>query len=156
MFPIGYKYITLLSSLKWTLDQCFSLHATCSSAKGSLAFWFFLLMRGLVTAEWAFSPNSLKRWDTVCRDRSLPCSSLNCNSSCSVDPIAQLVSSPYTVLFCNCLSWTDSLFADLKWINDIVKMQHFWNHRLGTTNFSCYGCCRPSSGQPAIGRFQSL
>ncbi len=50
---------TLLSTLKWTLEQ-FSLHTICSSAKVSLAFWLFLLMRGLVITESAFSTSSLK------------------------------------------------------------------------------------------------
>ncbi len=125
-------------------------------SKVSLAFWFFLLMRGLVTAEWAFSPNSLKRWDTVCRGQSLTMfiAQLASNSSCSVEPIAQLVSSHYPVLLCICLSWTTSLFADLEWVSDIVKMLNFRNHRLGTTNFSCYACYWPSFGQPAVGGFQ--
>lgn len=60
MFTIRLK-LNLLSSLKWNLDKFSSTHTTFSSAKVSLAFAFFLLMRGLVTEKWAFSPNSVKR-----------------------------------------------------------------------------------------------
>ncbi len=56
MFPSDPNKLNLLSSPKWTIDQFSALHTTCSSAK--LIFWFFLLMRGLVTAEWAFSPHT--------------------------------------------------------------------------------------------------
>lgn len=58
MFLSDPNKLNLLSSLKWNWDQFSSVHTTCSSAKLSWAFWFYLLMRGLVTAEWAFSPKS--------------------------------------------------------------------------------------------------
>ncbi len=50
--------LNLLSSLKWTLAQFSSVHTTCSSAKVSLTFWFFLLMRGLqcVLSVWLPCP----------------------------------------------------------------------------------------------------
>ncbi len=60
-FPSDPNNLNLLSSLKWTLAQFSSLHTTCSSAKVSIAFWFFLLIWGLATAECAFSLISLKR-----------------------------------------------------------------------------------------------
>ncbi len=60
-FPSDPNKLNLLSSLKWTLVQFCSVDTTCSSTKVSLAFWFFLLMRGFVTAECTFSPTYLKR-----------------------------------------------------------------------------------------------
>ncbi len=49
MFPSDLNKLNLLSSPKWTIDQFSALHTTRSSAK---------VMRGLVTAEWAFSPHT--------------------------------------------------------------------------------------------------
>ncbi len=97
-------------------------------------------------------------WDTVCRDRSLPCSVLNWWAI----PASVLNRFPIEILpiilssRAFCLSWMTSLFGGLKWVSDIVKMQYSRNHRFGTTSFSCYGCYWPSSGQPATEGFKSL
>lgn len=52
-----------LSSLKCTLDQFCSGHTTCSSAKTSLAFFFYSAYERF--GKWACSLNCLKGWDTV-------------------------------------------------------------------------------------------
>ncbi len=118
-FPSDPNKLNLISSLKWTLDQFSSAHTTCSSAKVSLAFWFSLLMRGLVTAECVFRLllNTPKQILTLFNTE------LASNSSCSAEPIPHWEPLHYPVFSCICLTWTTSLFGGLEWISVIVKLQ---------------------------------
>ncbi len=117
-FPKDPNKWNLLSSLHWALGQFSSVHTTCSSAKVSLVFWVFLLMRGFVTAECA----SLKHAER--QILTLFSAELASNSSCSVEPIPHRESLHYPGLSCICLKWTTSLFGGLDWIHvsDIVNL----------------------------------
>ncbi len=113
------------------------------------AFWFFLLMRG--------SGLSVQRLETICQERSLPCSAPNWRAIPAA-MLNQLLTEILCIILSSCafVLWMPSLLAGLEWVCDIVKMQYSRNLRFGKTNFSCYGCYWPSSGQPAVGGFQTL
>ncbi len=128
--------------------------STQHAAQVSLAFWFFLLMRGLMRGLSIQIHLNIKT--LYAKTLTLFRTEQASNSSCSVEPVPHWDCLHYPVLSCIRLLWTAGLLEGLEWISDIVKMQNSRNHRFGMTSISCNICYWPSSGQFAIRGFQSL
>ncbi len=101
MFPSDPNKLTLLSSLKWALDQ----------------FASGLLILSADEREWALSPTSRH-----CMPRkilTLFSAELTSNSSCSVEPTALWDSLYYPVLLCICFCGWPAFLGDL---NEFVTL----------------------------------